>query len=152
MFQHDERYVSDDEDDAESEDESDEENDDDKKNEKEVIRITDLEPSLKKDEEAMNKVNVLLQKKTSLLKCDLCEFEAGNTNGLTMHKKSKHTDKSKQSGYLSYKSFTFILDDFRRAPFGVKILRAHKICNWTHRCPGKKDSYVYWKTLVAVII
>ena len=95
MFQHDERDVSDDEEDEELEEESDEENDVDKRNEKDLIKITDLEPSLKKVEEAMNKVNVLLQKNTSLLKCDLCEFEARNANGLTMHKKSKHTDKSK---------------------------------------------------------
>ena len=27
-----------------------------------------------------------------------------------------------------------------------------KFCNWTHRCSGKKDSYVYWTTLVTVFI
>ena len=97
MFKHDGRDVSDDEneDDEESEDESDEENKDEKRSGKDLIKITELEPSLKKVEEAMDKVNVLLQKTTSPLKCDLCEFEARNANGLTMHKKSKHTDKSK---------------------------------------------------------
>ena len=51
------------EEDDESEDENDEENDDDKKYDKDVINIADLEPSLKKVQEAMNKVNLLLQKK-----------------------------------------------------------------------------------------
>ena len=77
------------EDNDESEDENDEENDDDKKYDKDVINITDLEPSLKKVQEAMNKVNLLLQKQTSQLKCDLCEFEARNANGLNMHKTAK---------------------------------------------------------------
>ena len=99
MFKHDGRDVSDDEDenenDEESEDESGDEDEDEKSNGKDLVKITDLEPSLKKVEEAMKKVNVLMQKNTSLLKCDLCEFEARNSNGLTMHKKSKHTDKSK---------------------------------------------------------
>jgi hypothetical protein len=95
MFQHEERDVSDDEDDDASEDESVEENGDDTEDKSELIKITDLEPSLKKVEEAMTKVNILLQKQSSLLKCDLCEFEARNANGLTMHKKAKHTDNSK---------------------------------------------------------
>ena len=60
-----------------------------------MINITDLEPILKKVEEAMNKINLLLQRQTSQLKCDLCEFEARNENGLTMHKKAKNTDNSK---------------------------------------------------------
>ena len=55
----------------------------------------DLEPSLKKVEEAMKKVNDLMKKKAASLQCDECDFEARNNNGLTMHKKSKHTDKSK---------------------------------------------------------
>ena len=59
-----------------------------------MINITDLEPSLKKVEEAMNKVNLLLQEQTSKLKCDLCDFEAKNSNGLKMHKTAKHTNNS----------------------------------------------------------
>ena len=41
--------------------------------------ITDLEPSLKKVEEAMTEVS------------EFCECEARNANGLIMHKKAKHT-------------------------------------------------------------
>ena len=72
-------------------DESDDEDDVDK-NDDNIITINDIEPCLKKVEEAMDKVNVLLQKQTSILKCDTCDFEARNVNGLTMHKKAKHTD------------------------------------------------------------
>ena len=67
-------------------------NDNDEEN---IITINDIEPSLKKVEEAMDKVNILLQKQTFALKCDTCDFEARNVNGLTMHKKAKHTDNSK---------------------------------------------------------
>ena len=44
-------------------------------------------------EEAMEKVNELL--KQQKLKCDVCEFQARNANGLNMHKKAKHTDNNK---------------------------------------------------------
>jgi hypothetical protein len=61
MFNHEERDVSDDEDDDGSEVERVGENDvDEGKEENDLIQITDLEPSLKKVEEAMNKVNILL--------------------------------------------------------------------------------------------
>ena len=93
MFQHEEKDEPDEEDD-ESDDESDDEKDVDK-NEENIITINDIEPSLKKVEEAMDKVNILLQKQTFALKCDTCDFEARNVNGLTMHKKAKHTDNSK---------------------------------------------------------
>jgi hypothetical protein len=62
MFQHEERDVSDDEDDDASEDESAEENGDDTADNSELIKITDLQPSLKKVEEEMTEVNILLQK------------------------------------------------------------------------------------------
>ena len=58
-----------------------------------VIKIQDLEPCLVKVEEAMKKVQVLLLP-TSQLKCNICEFEAKNINGLKMHKKAKHPDNS----------------------------------------------------------
>ena len=91
MFQHEK---SDEDDDDESDD--DDGDDDDHNNaEDSLIQVRDLEPSIKKVEEAMEKVNVLLKKHSSALKCDLCEFEARNTNGLTMHKKVKHTDNNK---------------------------------------------------------
>ena len=62
----------------------------------ETIQIKDLEPSLRKVEEAMEKVNDLLKKKSDNLVCDVCEFEAKNANGLNMHKKAKHTVKNNQ--------------------------------------------------------
>ena len=96
MFQHEKSDENDDDDDA-SDDNDDDGDDDDDHNDDEdsLIKVRDLEPSIKKVEEAMEKVNVLLKKQTSALKCDLCEFEARNTNGLTMHKKAKHTDNNK---------------------------------------------------------
>ena len=87
MFQHENK--------PENDDELEEENDDDANDEENIITINDIEPSLKKVKEAMKKVNVLLQKQTSLFKCDACEFEARNINGLTMHKKAKHTENVK---------------------------------------------------------
>ena len=72
-------------------DEDDEDDEDDNQNEESLIKIEDLEPSLKKVEEAMEKVKMMIEKQTSILKCDQCEFEARNGNGLTMHKKAKHT-------------------------------------------------------------
>ena len=87
MFQHEDKEESDDEEDAESEDDDEHEEND--------VDITDLEPSLKKVAEALEKVTDLLRKQTSPLKCNFCDFEAKNQNGLTMHMKSKHGDKSK---------------------------------------------------------
>ena len=100
MFTHDERDVSDNEDGDDSEDEPDDENDDenddvdDTKNSESdyVFNVEDLEPSLKKVEDAMSKVEQLIL--TSKLKCDKCDFSAKNINGLNMHKKAKHTDNS----------------------------------------------------------
>ena len=87
MFVHESRDVSD----SEEESDSDETGDDDEN--ENVVKIQDLEPCLARVEEAMKKVQVLLQP-PSKLKCDKCEFEAKNVNGLNMHKKAKHTDKS----------------------------------------------------------
>ena len=92
MFKHE---SSDENDDGDESDDDDNDSDGDEDTEDSLIKVRDLEPSIKKVEEAMEKVNVLLKKHTSALKCDLCEFEARNTNGLTMHKKAKHTDNSK---------------------------------------------------------
>ena len=36
-----------------------------------------------------------------LLKCEFCEFEARNENGLNMQTKAKHTDKSKSLGEVT---------------------------------------------------
>ena len=68
MFSHDERDVSDNEDGDDSEDEPDDENDDenddvdDTKNSESdyVFNVEDLEPSLKKVEDAMSKVEQLI--------------------------------------------------------------------------------------------
>ena len=92
MFSHDERDVSDTEEEEESDDENDDDqNDDDAK----IFKIQDIEPCLQKVEEAMDKVQQLLQQdKNPKIKCDKCEFEAKNLNGLNMHKKAKHPDNS----------------------------------------------------------
>ena len=97
MFQHDENNNDgDDEQNDEKSDEDDDESEDDEENDdKNLVNVTDLERSMNKVEDAMEKVNILLQKQFSTLKCDLCEFEARNSNGLNMHKKTKHTDNSK---------------------------------------------------------
>ena len=96
MFQHEKSEEKDDDDGDNSDDDDSEDDDDDEQNDEEsLVKIRDLEPSIKKVEEAMKKVSVLLQKQTSALKCDDCEFEARNTNGLTMHKRAKHTDNTK---------------------------------------------------------
>ena len=87
MFVHESRDVSD----SEEESDSDETGDDDEN--ENVVKIQDLETCLARVEEAMKKVKVLLQP-PSKLKCDNSEFEAKNANGLNMHKKAKHTDKS----------------------------------------------------------
>ena len=96
MFLHDERDVSDNEDEDDIEDEPDDKNDDvndtENSESENIFNVEDLEPSLKKVEDAMNKVEQLIL--TSKLKCDKCDFSAKNINGLNMHKKAKHTDNS----------------------------------------------------------
>ena len=52
--------------------------------------VEDLKPMLKKIQEAVEKFDVLLKKCS--LRCDQCDFEAKNQNGLNMHVKSKHTE------------------------------------------------------------
>ena len=85
MFKHEDN--NDDDDDEDSESESD---DDDDESEK---PIEELKPSIEKVKEALEKVNLLLKKVSPKLKCDVCDFEAKNENGLTMHVKAKHTKK-----------------------------------------------------------
>ena len=53
----------------------------------------EIKPVLEKLEEAFEKLSVNLKKHFGPLKCDKCEFEARNKNGLTMHKRAKHTAK-----------------------------------------------------------
>ena len=64
----------------------------------------------------MDKVQqLLLQDKNTKIKCDKCEFEAKNLNGLNMHKKAKHPDNSNQLAFVLF----FIV--FQRAPSDVKV-------------------------------
>ena len=93
MFQHEENEESEDEDNNEDDDDVNEDDVNESREEENVISIDDIEPSLRKVEEAMEKVNELL--KQQKLKCDVCEFQARNANGLNMHKKAKHTDNNK---------------------------------------------------------
>ena len=101
MFQH-EDCNDDDEGDEdvdqknENSDEDDDESDDgDENDDRNLVNVTDLEPSMRKVEDTMEKVHTLLQRQFSALRCDLCDFEARNANGLNMHKKAKHTDNIK---------------------------------------------------------
>ena len=94
MFKH-EKHVPDDEE-SEDEESDDDENDEVTEEDESTIYIKDLEPSLIKVEEAMEKVSELLKKKSNVLTCNECDFEAKNTNGLNMHKKAKHTNINKQ--------------------------------------------------------
>ena len=82
-----------DEDSEDDEDDSDTNVDDPETYDPNFVQITDLEPSIRKVEEAMAKVNELLNNKSDKLKCDKCDFEARNANGLNMHIKAKHTSK-----------------------------------------------------------
>ena len=85
MYRHEER-IDDDDDDEVSEDESDEDEDDES-----TEPIENLKPSLEKVKEALEKVNLLLKKVSPQLKCQICDFEAKNENGLSMHIKAKDT-------------------------------------------------------------
>ena len=48
--------------------------------------------SLESNTKSLEKVAILLKKVVPILKCEQCEFEARNQNGLTMHMKAKHTE------------------------------------------------------------
>ena len=90
MFRHEKHFQESEEDEDDNEDndrECDEENDD-----SNVVKLSEIEPVILKVESAMERVSELL--KYSKLKCDKCDFTAKNQNGLNMHTKAKHTDKS----------------------------------------------------------
>ena len=70
-------------------DESENENEED---DIETFKLSEIEPVLERVEQAIEKANKLL--KSSMLKCEHCDFIAKNQNGLNMHKKAKHEDKS----------------------------------------------------------
>ena len=54
--------------------------------------IEDLKPVIKRVQEAIETFDNLIKKSTLI--CKDCEFEAKNLNGLNMHIKAKHTNKS----------------------------------------------------------
>ena len=93
MFRHEKHFQesledNEDEDDNDNSDrECDEQNDD-----TSAVKLSEIEPVLLKVESAMERVSELL--KSSKLKCDKCDFTAKNQNGLNMHTRAKHTDKS----------------------------------------------------------
>ena len=72
--------------------ESDEDDDEESENENEPD--VQLKPSLEKVKKSLEKVAVLLQQVVPNFKCQKCDFEAKNQNGLNMHVKAKHTNKS----------------------------------------------------------
>ena len=84
MFKH-EPSDGDEDENSENEDESDDDS--------EEVNVEELKPVLGKLEEAFEKLSVSLKNHFGPLKCDLCDFEARNQNGLTMHKRAKHTTK-----------------------------------------------------------
>ena len=85
MFQHGDKDETDEEDSEEDSTEDDE---------SEEESTSDLEPSLEKVKKSIEKVSALLELACPNVKCQLCEFEAKNQNGLNMHVKAKHTNKS----------------------------------------------------------
>ena len=90
MFKHDEHFQNNEEE-SDGENEIDE-NECDEIYDLDTVRLSDIEPVLAKVEIAMKKANDLL--KGAKLNCENCDFVAKNQNGLNMHKKAKHTDKS----------------------------------------------------------
>ena len=84
MYKH-EGKNNDDDDESDDESDSDDESID--------LDVDDIKPVMEKLEEAFEKLSVNLKKHFGPLKCDMCEFEARNENGLTMHKRAKHTTK-----------------------------------------------------------
>ena len=70
------------------EDETDEESDDDVDIGVNGVDLNKIKPVLEKFKKAVGNFEELLGKYS--LKCNNCEFEAKDINGLTMHKKAKH--------------------------------------------------------------
>ena len=66
-----------------------EETDEDEIKDQDEISGDDLKPIVEKVQKALEKFDILLMKNE--LKCNVCDFEAKNKNGLNMHIRSKHT-------------------------------------------------------------
>ena len=58
----------------------------------ESVNAEVLKPMLETVQKALDKFENVLKKNS--LKCDECDFEARNKNGLMMHLKAKHTNKN----------------------------------------------------------
>ena len=86
MFRHEGKNEDDEESDSDSD--SNDTDDDDME-----VDVEEIKPVLEKLEEAFEKLSVNLKKHFGPLRCDVCDFEARNENGLTMHKRAKHTTK-----------------------------------------------------------
>ena len=69
-------------------------NDDEESENDDEDNVKTLKPSLEKVKKSLEKVAVLLQQVPQNFKCQQCDFEAKNQNGLNMHIKAKHTNKS----------------------------------------------------------
>ena len=74
--------------DEDTSEESDDELDECDENE---VTVEKLKPSLEKVRIALEKVNMVLQKVSPNFRCQQCDFEGRNHNGLNMHMKAKHT-------------------------------------------------------------
>ena len=72
-----------------NEEEKEEIKDDDK------LNVENITPNLTTIKKSIEKVGVLIKEVTTpKVKCHHCDFEAKNPNGLTMHLKAKHPNKS----------------------------------------------------------
>ena len=81
------RHESSEEDDSENDESEDVESGDEGK-------ADNLKPSLDKVKKCIEKVTALLEQVCPVLKCSQCEFEAKDKNGLNLHNKAKHNNKS----------------------------------------------------------
>ena len=91
MFKHEENV---DDADNEEEDDTESENEDSDDDDETEEMLERLKPSLENVTNAIEQVAKMLMKVSNSLKCDKYDFEAKNENGLTMHKKAKHANKS----------------------------------------------------------
>ena len=57
------------------------------------VDVEKIKLVVEKLEESFKKLSVNLKKHFGPLRCDSCDFEAKMKNGLTMHKRAKHTTK-----------------------------------------------------------
>ena len=70
-------------DESDAHEDDDDDDGDETKRDDNIITISYIEPSFNKVEEAIRKVDALLKKQASALRCIMCGFEARNSNSLT---------------------------------------------------------------------